>query len=272
MRRPPALVVTGALLAVLGAALSCKTFDLPNETCNASKQHGGELTPPLSDTSCTRCLEDRCCDVVGVCERKDGCTAIVSGVHACVIGHGLAGAREEAACADRMKLAEAREADTAYRCMRDRCGGECGLPVCRVDPAALLIHNANCDGCFSSSCCPQLNACYASRACKLTIECIVKECGTAFGTTLTAGIANGAPDAGTGTFDGQRLCPTDGGTSTFGPPSCVQKCLCAFKDNDQGLAPEPSQRPVNLALAVYQCGVSAGCGVSCTDTPDAATP
>lgn len=260
-------------LAALGAAFSCKTFDVPNETCDPSKHHGGELTTPLSGVSCDRCLEDSCCDAVGVCERKERCAEAVSAVHACVIREGLAGARKETACAEAQKLGEIAEADTAYRCMRDRCGAECGLPVCRVDPAALLIHSANCDGCFASSCCPQLNECYASRACKLTIECIVQECGEALGSTLTPGILDGAPDAGTGIFNGQQLCGSDGGTFDGGPPVCVRKCLCAFKDNDQGLAPtELAKRPVNLALAVYRCGVSAGCGTSCSESSDAALP
>ena len=269
--RTPLFVV--ALLAALGAAFSCKTFDLPTETCDPSKQHGGELMTPLSDVTCNRCLEDRCCDAVGVCERKEGCSLSVANVHACVIHAGLGGARAETSCAESESLTEKREADTAYRCMREQCGAECGLPVCRVDPAALLIHSANCDACFSSSCCPQLNACYASRACKLTIECIVKECGASLGTTLTNGVLNGAPDAGIGVFDGQKLCTRDAGANALGAPTCIQKCLCAFKDNDQGLAPtELSQRPISLALSVYQCGVSAGCGPSCTDPPDATPP
>jgi hypothetical protein len=273
MRSPARHLVVAAALTALGAAFSCKTFDLPDETCDPSKQHGGELMTPLSDATCNRCLEDRCCDAVGVCERKTGCSEAVSGVHACVVAGGLAGARKETACAEAQKLGEMPEADTAYRCMRDQCGGECGLPVCRVDPAALLIQSANCDACFASSCCPQLNECYASRACKLTIECIAKECGRTFGSALTPGILNGAPDAGTGSFDGQGLCSPDAGTNAGGPPACIQRCLCAFKDNDQGLQPtELAKRPINLALSVYQCGVSAGCGQSCTEPPDAAAP
>lgn len=268
-------LVLAAVLAALAAALSCKTFDVPNETCDPSKMHGGELMTPLDVGSCNACLEDRCCDAVGTCERKDGCTAAVSGVHACVLREGLAGARKETACADAQKLGELPEADATYRCMRDQCGAECGLPVCRVDPGALLIQSANCDACLSSSCCPQLNACYASRACKLTIECITKECGAALGTTFIPGVLAGAPDAGASIFDGAKLCAGDAGSGNAagGPPACIQKCLCAFKDNDQGLPPtEVAKRPVNLALAVYQCGVSAGCGPSCTEAPDAGAP
>ncbi len=266
-------LVFAGVLAAFGAAFSCKTFDVPVDICDPSKQHGGELMTPLSDATCNRCLEDRCCDAMGVCERKDDCSRSVASVHACVIHAGLGGARVETKCAEDEALAGKREADTAYRCMRDQCGAECGLPVCRVDPAALLIHSANCDACFSSSCCPQLNACYASRACKLTIECIVKECASTFSDALTPGVLNGAPVSGLTLSDGQKLCSREAGSDDVGPPTCVQKCLCAFKDNDQGLAPtELSQRPINLAVAIYQCGVSAGCGPSCTDAPDAAVP
>lgn len=266
-------LVVATVLAALGAAFSCKTFDLPNETCDPSKQHGGALMTPLSDATCNRCLEDRCCDAVGVCERKPGCAEAVSAVHACVIREGIAGARKETACADAQKLGELQEADSAYRCMREQCGGECGLPVCRVDPAALLIHSANCDACFASSCCPQLNECYASRSCKLTIECIVQECGATFASTLTPDLLNVPPDAGTSVFDAQRYCSRDAGTSADGPPACVRKCLCAFKDYDQGLQPtELARRPINLALSVYQCGVSAGCEQSCMDPPASASP
>lgn len=269
--RTPLTLLVVAMLAVLGAAFSCKTFDLPSETCDPSKQHGGELMSPLSDATCNRCLEDRCCDAVGVCERKDGCSLSVANVHACVIRGGLAGARLETSCAEAEGLGGKAEADTAYRCMRQGCGAECGLPVCRVDPAALLIQSANCDGCFASSCCPELNTCYASRACKLTIECIVKECGSALGDALTPVIPNGGL-VDVGAFDGQKFCARDAGTDAGRLPTCVQKCFCSFKDNDQGLQPtQPAERSINLALSVYQCGVSAGCAAACTSS-DAAAP
>ncbi|MDB4936058.1 MAG: hypothetical protein JWP87_3030 [Labilithrix sp.] len=270
MRARARALLALAVSAALGAALSCNTFDLPNETCDPSKQHGGQLSEPLSESACNRCLEDSCCDVVGVCERKNGCTEIVSGVHACVLHEGLGGARAETTCAK--PLDDMKEADDAYRCMRDQCGGPCGLPVCRVDQAALLIHSAECDGCFASSCCPELNACYGSRACKLTVECIVKECGSSFGSTLVADALVGAPltapaDAG----DLASVCP-DGGappSGLLGVQECVRKCLCEFKDNDQGLPPkDPAQRSIFLALQVYRCGVQADCGSLCTDGTD----
>jgi hypothetical protein len=271
MTRSARGLFASALVAALAAAFSCKTFDLPNETCDPSKLHGGQLSEPLTDADCNRCLEDSCCDTVGVCERKSGCPEIVAGAHACVLREGLGGARAETGCAK--TLADMGEADDTYRCMRDRCGGRCGLPVCRVDPAAVLIQSAECDGCFASSCCPQLNACYGSRACKLTIECIVKECGAGFGSTLVADPLAGAslPDADAGDL-AATLC-NDAGAPPIATvaPSCVQKCLCAFRNNDQGLPPKDvAQRSIVLALQVYRCGVNADCGRMCSEAPDAA--
>ena len=169
-------------------------------------------------------------------------------------------------------LSQTPAADDAYRCMRDSCGAECGLPVCKVDPAAVLVQTAECDGCFSSSCCSELNACYANRACKLTVECIVKRCGPALGASLS-GLPIEFPEAGSdaGAFN---ACAEAGVTTGAPPPDCVRSCLCEYMQNDQGLPPrEDSQRAPLLALAVYVCGQRAGCGSHCSDAgadlPDA---
>lgn len=248
MRATPRSLLVVAIAIALLAAFSCKTFDLPNETCDPSHLHGGKLSGDLTDSACNRCLEDQCCEQVGTCERTNGCTDLVSSVHTCVIDAGLLGAQEEKACAQGRKLAQTPPADDAYRCMRDSCGNECGLPVCKVDPAALLIQTADCDGCFSSSCCSELNACYASRACKLTVECIIRDCGTELGASLS-GVPLEFPDAGSdaAAFD---ACAEAGAPNGPQPPQCVRNCLCEFRDNDQGLPPrEDTQRPPLLALA-----------------------
>jgi hypothetical protein len=271
MRASPRSVVVGALALGLVAAFSCKTFDLPSETCDPSHLHAGMLSGDRTDSACNRCLEDHCCEQVGTCERTDPCTKQVSSIHACVLAAGLAGAQAEKGCATDQRLVSRTPADDAYRCMRDSCGNECGLPVCRVDPAALLIQTADCDGCFASSCCGELNACYASRACKLTVECIVKECGGELGAAL-AGAPIEFPDGGidADAFDPCAAPGAPNGASTA--PSCVRKCLCEFKDNDQGLPPrDDAQRPPLLALAVYVCGQQAGCGMHCPKSVDAAS-
>jgi len=267
MRAWPRFAVVAAALGVV-AAVSCKTFNLPNDTCDPSRFHGGMLTGDLSDSTCNRCLEDHCCEQVGTCQHVNGCKETVSAVHACVRGADLKGAQKEESCAEGQMLAQTPAADGAYRCMRDSCGNECGLPVCKVDPAAVLIQTASCDACFASSCCSELNACYKSRACKLTIECIVNECGPELGASLLAGDMLGGPAGGdAAAFD---ICAEP--TAANGPhaPACVSKCLCAFKDNDQGLAPNTDeQRPPLLALAVYVCGQQAKCGEQCPHDLDA---
>ena len=253
-----------ASLAALGAAFSCKTFDIPTESCDPSNLDAQRLHGEGIDGTCSRCLEDKCCDKVGVCTNKNGCVDLVRNVHDCVIKAGPAQAASmERSCAK--DLSTISEADSAYRCMRDDCGLECGLPVCEVSPAATLLFNAACDSCFASSCCPQLNDCYGSRACKLSLECINRDCGAELGKALTALHAAGPeslmvlPDA---SID---ICG-DAGASTFMAPKCIRNCLCEFQNEDQGLQPADTSRlPFMLALSVYQCGGVANCGSRCTD-------
>jgi hypothetical protein len=260
-----------AFVVALAAALSCTTFDPPNETCDPRRLDAKRALGEAADGTCSRCLEDRCCDRVGSCERKGGCPEIVSSVHACVLEQPLAGARREQGCANAAGLAQDPEANDAYRCMRDACGRECGLPVCKVDPAAVLIQNATCDGCFAGSCCEQLNGCYGSRACKLMIECITRSCGTQLGQAL-ASDATRPPHAAEASAGDVCGAATGAPPADFTAPDCVRACLCKFRDNDQGLLPEdPERRPFTLALRVYECGANAGCGSSCVDGPDDAS-
>ncbi len=269
MRASPRLLVVAAACSGLVAAFSCKTFNLPNETCDPSHFHGGMPTGGNTDADCNSCLETNCCQEVGRCERTTACSELVSSVHTCVLDAGLLGANRETACAETRHLGATAPADDAYRCMRDSCGNQCGLPVCKVDPAAVLLQTPPCDACFASSCCSQLNGCYANRACKLTLECIVNTCGSELGVGLS-GPRFEVPDGGgdAAAFD---ICGDAGDPNGPNAPPCVRKCLCDFKDNDQGLAPrDDAQRPPLLALAVYVCGQQAGCGASCPGPTDAA--
>ncbi len=249
---------------VLTAAFSCKTFDLPDEICDPTRIDAKRLRGEPADGECARCLEERCCDKIGICERKEGCEQIVSSVHECVLAADLQGAAAEATCAG--PLSRAPEANDTYRCMRTSCGQQCGLPVCKVDQAAALLQTASCDRCFSSSCCPQLNACYRSRACKLMLECITDECGAALGQSLIDVRKGGdlmmGRDGGGGPAqdDIARICS---GAGDFSAPPCVRDCLCRFRDNDQGLLPDEELRPFTLASRIYECGARADCGPRC---------
>jgi hypothetical protein len=263
------LVVAATL--VLALIFSCKTFDLPAETCNPSSLNAQQ------SGDCGRCLEDHCCDAVGVCERTDGCADIVRRTQACVLAAGLNGASSERSCAATSELTLKNgaalahpEADGAYRCMRSGCGAQCGLPVCQVDQAARLIRNASCDECFAGACCTQLNRCYANRACKLTLECIITGCGSALGPALrdpAAAVPAGAL-GDPGAID--ALCKDPPPETGF--PACVRKCLCQYRGNDLGLPPSgDSLSPPNLAASVYSCGRDARCGDACLAGPDDAS-
>jgi hypothetical protein len=269
MRASPRLLFVAAASCGLVAAFSCKTFNLPNETCDPSHLHGGMLIGGNTDADCNSCLETNCCQEVGRCERTPDCSKLVSSVHMCVLDAGLLGAKEETKCAETLDLKGIAPAEDAYRCMRDSCGNQCGLPVCKVDPAAVLLQTPPCDACFASSCCSQLNGCYANRACKLTLECIVNTCGAELGVGLLSPQFE-IPDGG-GDAAALDICSDAGDPNGPNAPACVRKCLCDFKDNDQGLAPrDTAQRPPMLALAVYTCGQQAGCGASCPGPTDAA--
>jgi len=259
-RRPLASVLTACAALALAAAFSCKTFDLPAETCDPQTLDS-KRDPGQSDDDCSRCLEDHCCDVVGRCERQPGCAPIVHDAQKCVLAAKLKGASVESECAKH--LPEIKEADDAYRCMRSGCGAQCGLPVCKVDKAALLIRNAKCDGCFTGGCCAPLNRCYENRACKLMLECIINRCGTELGPALKEP-SGGVPDGG---GDVAALC--DAPVQNAGIPECLRTCLCTYRENDPGLPPpEVALRPINLAYAVYECGKEAECGEPCVLGPD----
>ncbi len=257
------------LITTLGltAVFSCNTFDLPAEICNP-----GDLSSKSSPADCDRCLEDHCCDAVGVCERTDGCAKIVSQTQECIL---LAGPRSERSCAENNQVTLKKpgtselvhpEADGAYRCMRGSCGAQCGLPVCQVDQAARLIFNPPCDQCFAGSCCPELNRCYANRACKLTVECIISSCGGTLGTALKDP-DGGAPNGGV-TDPAKIAALCDDPSARTGLPECVRTCLCAYRGNDLGIPPEGNAlSSLDLAAAVYNCGRTSACGDACSSGP-----
>ena len=294
MWRPSPKFFAATASLVLAAAFSCKTFDLPAETCDPAPldaRHGLQ-----SENDCSRCLEDQCCDAVGVCDRKPAgtppdkhpsCAKIVSDTHRCVLEAGVNGASDENHCATVAGLTALEEggtdggttlvnpeADSAYRCMRGRCGAQCGLPVCKVDKAALLIRNADCDRCYAGGCCLDLNRCYENRACKLMLECIIGECGSDLGMAGTEGGAPSLPEGGApGQPGGAGAVPDIERTCTEKPKDfpagqCVLNCLCRFRKNDEGLPPtDPTAAPFVLAKKVFDCGQAANCGEACALPP-----
>lgn len=251
-----ALVVSAVLSAV-----SCRVFEVPGETCSGASIHQKRVGDEL-DPSCSRCLEDACCDDVGRCEQAAGCADLVSSAQACVLAAGPRGAEREGACTDR--LTGNALAGSAYGCMRRACGETCGLPVCAVTPEADLVGSRACDRCFAGACCAELNACHANRTCKLTVECMVQDCGAELASALRVaeealGRARAAVCAGA------ELPP-----ETL--PPCVAGCIDGFRAHPQGPPTEPEREAACLAASVHACATRAGCATSCGDGSDALAP
>lgn len=256
LRRLSVLAMASALV-VLAADVSCKAFDIPAEICNPSRQLQTSVSAPAE---CTRCLEERCCESVGVCENAPGCAQVVSNAYDCVLRADVSAARLEGECVKDAGITLGLDAgpsvtETTYRCMRDSCGTECHLPVCRVDPAVQEIQNPKCDSCFAGSCCRELNDCYGNRTCELTLECIVRDCKSELGGALkNVALGIGVPPDGIG--PGADLC-ADGRAPNI--PACVHACLCKYQSSE-GLEPN---LPFRLAVDVYRCAGRAKCGDVC---------
>jgi hypothetical protein len=93
------------------------------------------------------------------------------------------------------------------------------------------------------------------------LECIDVECGDQLGISLKSL----SLDAGE-----EQLCAGASAPPDFRGPECVRRCLCRYKDNDQGLPLAGALRPFTLAEDVYGCGVVAGCGDDCLGGRDEA--
>lgn len=189
------------------------------------------------------CLErPKTCDAVGRCEDTPGCPDAVREAHACVLDAGPRGADRERACT--AGLGEER-AFEAYVAMREDCGRECGLPVCRVDPATIQLGAPSCDKCITGACCDAVTSCYANRTCKLTMECVLS-CEEPFDPApFVAACADRALDA-----------------SSVAPDGCVARCLVAFRDHEP-FAASADKSAACLASSLMSCARAAGCLDAC---------
>jgi hypothetical protein len=264
------VVVVGLMVACVGSLVtsSCATFDVPASTCSATRPSlmvGKEVSVGRADPSCAACFEDRCCDEVGRCQDQNSCASRVRATQACVVAAGLQGAGKERACTT--NLAGDPLATKAYGCMRERCGEGCGLPVCQIDPATLLMVNAECDSCVSGACCPQINACYGNRTCKLMLECIFDECKRGLSSELEDPAIRG------GAVPSSCQPAVAAAPTTFDiAGSCVAGCLARFAAVAQGPEIDPGGRAGCLAFDVYSCASRAGCSKDCRYVPPDASP
>ena len=235
-------------VAVLAVVAACHTFSVPSDVCHPDDVNG-KVVDGHADVLCTACLQDKCCDDVGRCQADPACASEVSKTQACVVAGGISGGAVERRCVDD-NLHSARKSTLVYACMREQCGVPCGLPVCRVDPAAGLVVNATCDTCFTGSCCDFINECYGNRACKLIVDCVASTCQASLGSTLTSLDPNVASGA----------CTTD--AASIGP-SCVGSCIDRFSELEQGLLVDAAKTARCLATRVVACGARASCSAKC---------
>lgn len=279
------VVATGVLVAlatlappavVSVATVACNS--LPDGVCFADRVNGLVLDGGVTSRACTSCLQQKCCDQVGVCQDDPACANTFREAHRCVTE---AGAGSESECTSPL-LSSATPSRQLYDCMRSNCGGPvapeapCGISNCDVDEAVVLLANARCDRCLSGSCCQELNECYKDRRCKLTVECIVHECRAELGADMNVLTA-----AGLDTIRAVRSAVCQGSDLVLDGDvvedvadaavtgACIERCLVEYAPFVNGTADDANARC--RAFEVFACGAANRCGDPCTE-PDAGTP
>ncbi len=256
LRVAAVVVVATGFGAVLVAQSACNAFSLPSRECLAEGMAVSESTPSTDDP-CQTCLQTRCCDVVGECQRAPGCAAAVKETHACVLDGGRPQV-DEPVCTPRLRAVLAADAavDT-YACLRGSCRAECGLPTCRFESDVPSFQNASCDRCIESTCCEPVVACAENRLCKAALACIVSSCqpeiasifaGAAEPALLLERVACGAPEA------------IDAG----GAAPCVARCLDLFAPAASPDVVTDDREARCSAARVLACGARSGCGAQCS--------
>jgi hypothetical protein len=268
-RAPLSLVVLALALAglpVLAAQSACNAFSLPTRACLADGMNVSSAAASGGDDPCQSCLQARCCDAVGECQRVPGCSSAVKETHACVLDGGKPQAAEPL-CTPRLRSASgptgASAADAAvdtYACLRTSCQAECGLPTCRFGPDVPSFLNGACDLCIEATCCEPVAQCANDRRCRAALDCIATRC-PAEEAAIFAGTAEASAVA---ELERASCDPGAAGAADAGGLPCVRRCFDLF-------VPAAPPRVVSEALEVrcdaarvIACGARAGCGASCT--------
>lgn len=260
-----AAVVAGAGVALLASSSSC-AYTIADGICRASSAIGSE-----DAGACVDCMQRTpdCCDQVGRCGEQGDCIERVRNTQRCIAEAGpYRAAIEEESCKNALGL-DASDTTTArarstYACMRTNCGPACSLPTCKLDPAAGEFVNATCDRCVSLSCCNEVNACYGNRACKLTLECIVRKCGDGLGAALTANATN-APIFTTACSAGSSMRPPD----PVLPNNCIGDCIAQYATSSVESSDTPPEQTIRcVATRVFACAAQAGCAAACVPEPN----
>lgn len=265
----PFLILSAFALCALASCCACDQIPDRTELCTAETLIPAEGFPDGGRSSCIACIEDTpCCDAVGRCKDDETCTEAFRRTHECILDAGGSRAvAQEGECLTLLRADDAGDSLTSalYTCMRQTCGAECALPICRLDPSIPFAGTPECDDCFALSCCEEFNACAKNRACRLALECIVEDCRDELDRTLDPA-ASAAEDA----FE-REACDGVPAPRT-GPPeeSCTNRCIATHLG---GLGPPTTDEIAAsrcLALRVRSCGARAACGPKCKQTADAA--
>ena len=268
-RHPPVSVVASVLvlvlacLPVLATQSACDAFSLPTRACLADGMNASSAPPSGGVDACQACLQERCCDLVGECQRAPGCATTVKETHTCVLDGGTPRAAEPL-CLPRLRAVDgAAAAVDTYACLRASCTAECGLPTCRFGADVPSFLNGACDRCVESTCCEPVAVCAKDRRCRSALDCIATRCpaeeAAVFSGTLTA---RGVPALERAACDPSALDAGSLDLGAFGLP-CVARCLDLFVPNSPPDVVSEDRDVRCDAARVLACGVRAGCGASC---------
>lgn len=260
MRRAVWAIFVLALISVVSLTVetSCRHLG-PIDRCRGTSVNRrflpGTRTP---EYVCTECIELNCCDLIGDCQDND-CANQVGTAHECVEDAGRAAAVVESDCRQAL---EGNQSKKVYQCMRDKCGEQCRLPTCRLEPLVPPLGEPRCDRCFAQGCCDLMNACAKNRKCLLALSCIVDKCRAEFGDEL------GIAQLGEAQVRKDILC--DGGgpppgvdlTGDDGPgQGCFGQCIVDTLGREQD-DPEAAEARC-LAAQINECGAQVDCGRFC---------
>jgi hypothetical protein len=253
-------IVTGVVSA--GLDTSCKV-SVPELFCRGETVNAKDAGARGVGRSCTECVENRCCDLVGDCQ-DSACAGEVASTHACVLEAGRAGAADEPRCLEGLHSPQGRD---TYSCMRSECGEACGLPVCRLAPLVPRMGTVECDGCFAQACCAEMNACSENRSCLLALQCIAERCRGDFEKNLTRArhdlmlwfVASSCPGA-----------PWPPEAYGVDPASLPDDCFMKCADELAPAGTPDGDAARCLAARVNECGADVECGERCRSPKDAA--
>ncbi len=255
------LAFTCVALSLLGGLVlftmqpACNAFELPSRECLAAGMTAS--SPVEGEDACQACLQTRCCDRVGECQRAEGCAQAMGATHACVLDGGRPRADEPLCLPLLLGVPAADAAVDTYACLRTDCRAECGLPTCGFREEVPLFQNAACDRCVESTCCEPVVACAEDRRCKAALACITTRCPAEI-----AGVLSGAASAAARAIE-REACEAAVAPDGVGPSPCIARCLDLFAPSSPSATADDRAARCTAARALA-CGAGSECGAQCS--------